>query len=278
MNIIITMAGKSSRFSNVGYNIPKFLINLGDKLMIEKCVSMFDISSDNFYFVMTKKQNNNFPQIEKILKNAVKNCNIILIDEHSLGPVETSVQASVNNNEPVIVSYCDFTVSWDYKYFVETVIKENPDMVIPSFIGFHPSSFGETYYAYSKVLNNKVQEIREKKPYTNNRHNEYAHTGIYYFKNFNLFKYYSNKLKENNYNSFPEGYVSLLTNYLIEDKKNVIITEVDKFICLGTPEDVEQYISWYNVFINNKDVNYFCKNQEILEYEYWKNYFAPIVG
>ena len=52
---------------------------------------------------------------------------------------------------------------------------------IPAYKGFHPHSLGNTNYAYMHELNGWVQDIQEKQPYTNNRMEEFASSGTYYF-------------------------------------------------------------------------------------------------
>ena len=41
MKIIIPMSGMSSRFSYVGYTIPKYLINIDGKKVIEHIVNLY---------------------------------------------------------------------------------------------------------------------------------------------------------------------------------------------------------------------------------------------
>ena len=99
---------------------------------------------------------------------------------------------------------------------------------------------------------NKLLELREKKSFTNERHEEPASAGIYYFKNFYIFKKYSESLTNSTITELPEAYVSLLYNEMVNDGLNIIVTEVEKFICLGTPSDYEQFIFWHRYFVLNK--------------------------
>ena len=58
------------------------------------------------------------------------------------------------------------------------------------------------------------------------------------------------KLLEQEDKVLPEAYVSLLYNFMVEDGLRVVLHEAKHFICLGTPEDYEQYIFWWNYFQN----------------------------
>ena len=134
-------------------------------------------------------------------------------------------------------------VDWNYKKFLRDVY--GYDAAISCFKGFHPASFGNTHYAYMKVKNNQLIELREKRSFTNDRPSEHASTGIYYFKKYSIFKKYSKKILEEGGSNLPEAYVSLLYNDMVADGLSVSVYDVNKFICLGTPDDYEQYQFWW---------------------------------
>lgn len=248
MNIIITMAGKSSRFYDSGYNQPKALLPVGNKKMIEHVINMFDPNTCKYHIVINSKQLEFYPDLIKYLNQLATNMKVIVIEEHDLGPVHSVLQVTdIKDNEEIIVSYCDFTVHWNYPLFLRHVYGK--DGCVVSFKGFHPASFGDTYYAYMKVKEDQMIELQEKKSYTNNRTEEHASAGIYYFKNFGIFKKYSKKILEEENNILPEAYVSLLFNSMVADNLSVIVHEVNKFICFGTPNDYEQYLFWWNYFM-----------------------------
>ena len=73
----------------------------------------------------------------------------IIIDSHDRGPNFSALQVKdIKENNEVIISYCDFFVKWDYARFKREVY--GYDSAIPAFKGFHPASFGNTFYAYMK--------------------------------------------------------------------------------------------------------------------------------
>lgn len=254
MNIIITLAGKSKRFLEAGYSTPKFLLEIGGKTILEHIPDMFS-KNDMFYFVFNKNQIRDFPEIKTIIKKSVPNYEIIEIKTHDHGPVFSAIHIkSIDKNQPVIVSYCDFLVSWDYLDFLSKTA--DYDMAIPSFIGLHPSSFGVTKYAYSKLNSkNELIELREKESFTNNRINEYANAGIYYFKSYNLFQSLGRELLANKPEGLDEAYVSLISNLVVSNKGKVLITVVSKFICLGTPFDYEMYKFWESFFTKKEFIS-----------------------
>lgn len=250
MNVVITLAGHSRRFKERGYSVPKFLIEISGKTMIERVVEMFD-DKDNFHFVLNEDQLKEFPQIENLLKSLAKRVSITVIPSHEKGPVFSALQIdSIKEGEEVIVTYCDFLVDWNYKNFLKEV--RGYDGAVPSFKGFHPASFGHTYYAYMRINDvNEMLELREKNSFTKERHLEPASSGIYYFKEWSLFKKYANRVMQDGFENLKEGYVSLLFNPMAKDGLKILVNYVNKFICLGTPEDLEQYQFWSKYFEKN---------------------------
>ena len=248
MNILITLAGKSRRFQEAGYLQPKFLLNIDGRPILLHITEMFS-RDDNFYFVFNKNQIAENPEIIDIIQTNILNFKITEIEPHDNGPISSALQVEgFPETEPFILTYCDFFVEWNYMTFKNTV--HDYDMVIPSFKGFHPASFGKTTYAYTKVdKNNELIELKEKESFTENRINEYANSGMYYFKNWQTFEKNSLQLIKKGFGNLKEGYVSLIANVIIRNGGKVLVTETEKFICLGTPEDYAMYNFWSEYFL-----------------------------
>jgi len=254
LRIIITFSGHSRRFKESGFKEPKFLIKIANKPIINHVIEMFN-SNDFYDLIFNKNQISQFPQIKKIIQKILpkKNYRIIEIDAHEMGPAFSINQLSdISEDEKILISYCDFLLDWDYKKFIYSL--EECDGAIAAFTGFHPASFGNTFYAYMQVNSkNELVNLREKKSFTNNRSNELASAGIYYFKKWSDFKYFYKKcLNDGVFVKNKEHYVSLIYNKLVENQLRVKVPVVKKFICLGTPEDLEQYLFWHNYFKNKK--------------------------
>jgi NDP-sugar pyrophosphorylase family protein len=142
----------------------------------------------------------------------------------------------------------------------------NYSAAIPSFKGFHPASFGNTKYAYLKVNENmEMIDLREKNSFTEDRINEYASAGIYYFNSWNLFKESAEELMKNGFGDLNEAYVSLLNNIIVKKGEKIKVTEVEKFICWGTPEDLSLYQFWSEYFLKNSNLVQYQSSDEIYD-------------
>ena len=167
MHIIIPMAGHSRRFAKAGFQKPKALLPVGLTTMVEQVVEMFS-PDDHFHFVINKKQVSENPYMVNFLKGLAKKVDVVIISSHEEGPIHSALQVpGIPTNDPVIISYCDFTVTWNYSQFLRHI--HDCDAAIPSFQGFHPASFGNTLYAYMRTKGDRLLELREKKNFTENR-------------------------------------------------------------------------------------------------------------
>jgi len=247
LNVIITLAGKSLRFAREGFKKDKFLLSTGkNSIVLDHVVQMFN-PNDSFHFIISNKQSKK-KGLKNIILKTVQKGKIYIVDDHNKGPVYSVLKLKgLDEKEPVIISYCDFFVKWDYQRFLRNIYAI--DGSIPVFRGFHPSSFTGTLYAYVKSnKKNNFISIREKKSYTKNPNKEYASCGIYYFKSLEIFKFFAKKLLKT---SSKEAYVSLIFNLMKKSNLKLNIFEVEKFICLGTPLDFRIYLYWKKFFEQN---------------------------
>lgn len=187
--------------------------------------------------------------METILKDYCPSARIIGIPSHKLGPINAvrQVQHMLDPAEPVVVNYCDFTCYWDWQHFKEYVKKTSCAGAIPAYKGFHPHSLGSTNYAYMQEANGWVQDIQEKLPYTNNRMEEYASSGTYYFASAEIMIDAFQSVIDQNLHVGGEYYVSLAYKPILADK-NVAVYPLQHFMQWGTPEDVAEYNTWSRTF------------------------------
>ncbi|MFI5349623.1 MAG: NTP transferase domain-containing protein [Elusimicrobiota bacterium] len=251
MHVIVPMAGHSRRFQEKGYAPPKALLPIGGRPMIFSVLETFDTRADTFHVIANEAQVREHPELSGLLRSLAADVRLTVIARHELGPTYSALQASgIRDDEEAIVTYCDFTVDWDYALFLRSV--KGRAGAIPAFRGFHPASLGETRYAYMRSENGLLRELREKKSFTADRAREFASTGTYYFGSWGLFRKYAAELLERRPDGFKEVYTSLLFNAMVRDGLDVAVTEVDRFVCWGTPEDYEHYLFWEKYFTNTE--------------------------
>ncbi|MBI5417185.1 hypothetical protein HZA55_04475 [Candidatus Poribacteria bacterium] len=242
------MSGIGKRFIDAGYKNPKPIIKADNNPIIKYVVEMFP-DEKNIIFICNSDHLKN-TDLKKILISICPTCKIIEIPPHKLGPVYAVSQIfdSICDNEEVIINYCDFGKYWDYKDFLNHTRDRNADGAIPAYKGFHPHMLGKTNYAFMRSDRQWMLEIQEKKPFTNNRMNEYASDGTYYFKSGELVKKYFKKIMDLKIDINGEYYVSMAYNLLVSDGLKVSIYEIQHMLQWGTPRDLEEYQNWSNYF------------------------------
>lgn len=248
MHIVIPMSGTGSRFVAAGYSEPKPLIIIDNKPIIEHVCDLFP-GETKFTFICNSKHLLE-TNMREILLKIKPNANIIEIPNHKKGPVYavSLIEYLIEDEEEVIVNYCDFGTYWDYNDFLKHTRARDADGAIPAYKRFHPHMLGSTNYAFMRDKEQWMLEIKEKEPFTENRCNEYASNGTYYFKNGKFVKKYFSELITKDINLKGEYYVSLVYNLLVADNLKVSIYNVQHMLQWGTPNDVEEYNSWSKYF------------------------------
>jgi len=249
--IIIPMSGIGKRFIDAGYLDPKPLIEVDGYPIIEHVVNLFG-RPDNVIFICNEVHLKE-TDMTKILKRISPNCKIYPVsNENRRGPVHAISQIfdEIDDNEEVIVSYCDYGTEWDYEKFLKDTRKCNSDGAIPCYTGFHPHMLGGDNYAFVKMYGDKAVDIQEKKPFTKDKMSELASNGTYYFKNGKIVKKYFDRLIARDINLNGEYYVSLVYKLLMEDNLLVTTFLIDKMLQWGTPYDLSIYNSWSKYFNN----------------------------
>ena len=244
------MAGTGKRFDD--YLSPKPLIDIEGKPMIEHALSF--LPKDNDFIFLCNENHLKTTNMEAILRELVPNLKIIPVPSHTKGPAYTSLLAfeDIKDEEEVIVTYCDTIQIFDFEEFMKKIREIKLSGALLSFKGFHPASLGETYYCYLKVNEQGfIEELKEKESYTNNRLEEFASSGVYYFASGKIFKDYVKQLTSNEQNAVNgEFYMSLPFNIMIKDGLKVLNYPINKFISLGIPRDYEMYKFWSEFFLN----------------------------
>lgn len=244
------MSGYGERFRRAGYQVPKPLISIEGKPIISHVVDMFP-GNNQFVFICNKDHLETTDMKSVLDKSCMgENYQIVPISPHKLGPVYAVSKAfdAINLENQVIVNYCDFTCYWNFSHFEEWLSRNKCQGALPAYRGFHPHSLGSTNYAYIREKNGKFLEIKEKEPFTNDRMNEYASSGTYYFsKGSHVVKYFQ-QLMDKKISLNGEYYCSLVYNLMHADGLDSQVYELEHFMQWGTPEDVDEYNHWSSIF------------------------------
>ncbi len=253
MKIVIPMSGLGSRFAAAGYKDLKPLIKVHGKPIIEWVVSMFS-QDDEFIFLCREEHLMEIEGMRELLDGLAPKTTIVPIKGAKKGPVWAVAQAYhyINDDEPVIFSYCDYFQIWDCKDFYKWATDTQCDASVICYKGFHPHLLiPENLYASCKVdEDNNLLEIREKYSFTEDKGETPQSGGAYYFRTGELAKKYCTELMDKDINLNGEYYISLVYNLLVQRGLNVkIYDKVPHFCQWGTPRDLQDYLRWGQIFL-----------------------------
>jgi NDP-sugar pyrophosphorylase family protein len=286
MKIIIPMAGTGQRFVEAGYTVLKPFIKAGGRMIIDHILDMFDRKNDEFFFVVNGDTARD-PWAMQVLNDAVRKKTIYSCPMNSAGPVFSMFNAhkrddpnltplfdDIDDEEEVIVTYCDNPYLWDYPRFLQYVDTHAVEGVILSHKGFHPHRLGSTYMAYMKINNSagdlRVQEIKEKEPYTQHPMREHASTGTYYFRKGHYIKrYFEQLIIQGMSHSNGEFYVTLVYNLMIQDGMYVTAYPSNHVAVFGTPAELENFNAWQKI-LERGQVKTPIDLQDV--HDYWSQY------
>ncbi|MFA6317685.1 MAG: NTP transferase domain-containing protein [Elusimicrobiota bacterium] len=248
MKIIVPLAGQGWRFRGAGYSQAKPLIPVDGVPMVRHVVDLFPGEKD-FLFIANAEHASRHGILDA-LEAAAPGSRTVVIPPHREGPVASVLRAfdQVSDDDEVIVNYCDFSKAWDYPGFLKHTRGRRADGAVAAYKGFHPHMLSGPNYAFLREERQWLSEIREKRPFTEDRMAEYASDGTYYFRTGALLKKYFTRLVERGVRAEGEFYVSMAFNLMVEDGLRVSVYAIEQMLQWGTPEDLREYQRWSDYF------------------------------
>jgi len=240
INILLPIAGKAKRFSDVGYTLPKPLIMAKNKHIIDWAMESIDLDildslsdkiSYKLIFVVRLEHINNF-SIDTILKEKFgeDRVEIVICDHDTDGAVATCLLADefIGTDDGLMI-------------YTPDVYFQKPFNILNK-LGHdgHILTFKANSPAHSYVRKNYhgfVVEAREKEVISNE-----AAVGVYYFKSGKLFTEYARKMIREDLRTKGEFYICPLYDMMARDGKEVTTSLVDSMHVLGTPEELNFFV------------------------------------
>jgi len=238
MNILIPLGGIGKRFSDEGYSLPKPLIKIFDKTMIEYVIDSLNITENDKIFIIYNKCLDEY-DFCNFIKNLYPLYDIqcIQLNCNTSGATETimiGLNYILNNiayNIKTLIIDCD-------TFYTEDIVSKFRNF--DNNAVFFTKRQGEPeIYSYIKLDDeNKILDIMEKKKISNN-----ANTGAYAFSNIHeLYKYcvyvIDNKILFNN-----EFYTSCVIHEMLNAGYYFEGIQLQKecVFSVGTPKELDLF-------------------------------------
>lgn len=235
-NVLIPMAGLGSRFAEKGYSLPKPLIKIFGKPMIQHVVDSLDLDG-NYIFVVQKEHRVKY-HLDDVLDEIAPGCSLVEVDGLTEGAAVTALAAKdlINNESTLLIANSDQVIVWDSSVIKSRIGSQH---VIAVFEAEDPK------WSYCEVEKGIVKRVAEKEVISN-----IANVGIYAWKTGADFVKYAEQMIAKNIRVNNEFYIAPVYNEAIADGQLVITYDVQEMHGIGTPEDMNNYI---NEVMNAKD-------------------------
>jgi dTDP-glucose pyrophosphorylase len=235
LNIVIPMAGHGSRFSKVGYDIPKPLIPVKGIPMIQFVLNNLKPSIPHQFIIICQTEHlKKYPLLETIRKVS-KDAKIIDINGVTDGALCTVLHAKnlIDNVYPLMIANCDQYIEQPIDNYINTFMNSGLDGFIMTMTATDPKW---SYIEFDD--HNKISSVIEKKVVSNE-----ATVGIYNFLHGFEFVNMAHEMIKCNDKVNGEFYVAPVYNYFIKKGARIgfmnIGSERNGMYGLGVPDDLD---------------------------------------
>ena len=230
-NILVPMAGLGSRFIKEGFKVPKQLINIKDKHLIDISLDCLDYKDCNLIFVVRDETVYNFHIDELLKKKFGDDIKIVVLDKLTDGSVCSCLYAEeyIDNDAPLVIHTLD--IEFRPVFDPHSMNDLDADGLLLTF------KSNSANYSYADVdEDGYVKRTAEKKAISSN-----ACVGIYGFKKGSDFCKYAREMIAKDIRTKNEFYIAPLYNLLVDDGKKIVTSTVDKMHVFGTPDEFHFY-------------------------------------
>lgn len=233
LNIVVPMAGRGSRFADAGYSMPKPLIDVHGRPMIEYVTKNITPNCEHRFIYICQREHLEKFDLENRLKTIAPGCVVITVDHITEGAACTVLLAEsyIDNDDPMMIANSDQYVDTDINDYLK-VMGENDGLIMTM-----PASDPKwSFVKYDE--RGLVTMVREKEVISNE-----ATVGIYNYKRGSDFVNFTHRMIDKNIRVNNEFYVAPVYNEMIEDGMKIVFKDVgEKMFGLGIPEDLEVFL------------------------------------
>ena len=239
LNIVIPMAGVGSRFIDAGYKIPKPLIPIHNKPMIEVVIhNLTPLIEHKFIFLCLEEHISRY-KIHENLKVWAPGCDIIPIEKVTEGAACTVLEAKklINNSDRLMIANCNQWIDFDINDYLSAFSQSSDDGMIMTM------KSSESKWSYVNLNDeNYVTVVVEKEVISDE-----ATVGIYNFRVGSDCVNAAESMIEKNIRVNNEFYVAPVYNQLILKGKKIGIFNIGEVLNgmygIGTPADLNTFLT-----------------------------------
>ena len=237
MNLVVPMAGRGSRFAQVGITTPKPLIDVRGRPMYVWAVESLPLDLARRVIFICLREHLDACDLESDIRRRYANLDpvIIPLDHVTEGQACTVLEARelIDDDQPLIIfnadTYCRTRLSERLR------AGDRADGILSVF-----RAQGDKWSFARVGADGRVVETAEK-----HRISDWATTGLYYFARGRDFVRHTDAMIAANERVGDEFYVAPVYNRMIRVGADVRIDPADEVWVLGTPEDLAHFEASY---------------------------------
>lgn len=241
---VLPMAGRGSRFSMVGYTLPKPFLPIDGRPMV--CSALECIPSTSDVRIVTLREN---PSPASILPAATQ---IRVLADVTDGQATTVMSAldDVSDDTPLTVTACDNGALYSADRLNMLLEDSSIDAIVWAFRGdVHPTSrYNQSAYAWLDVDDQMMLRDVSVKRIFSDRPNRYCIIGTMFFRRTRDFRWSYEQCRSRKILTNGEYYVDNLLTPMLEKGSRIAVFPVDHYLCWGTPNDYETFTYWAGHF------------------------------
>lgn len=238
LNIVIPMAGRGSRFQEAGYTLPKPLIEIHGKAMIEVVVHNLRPRRPHRFIFLCLKEHLERYRIDEKLKKMVPGCRVVTVETITQGAACTVLLAKdfIDNDQPLMLANSDQWVDFSVDDYLQTFDASSLDGLILTMTATNPK------WSFVRLDERReITEVVEKQAVSNE-----ATVGVYNYRRGKDFIRSAESMIRKNLRVNNEFYVAPAFNEMLRDGKRVgyvnIGSDTEGMYGLGTPQDLERFL------------------------------------
>ena len=239
INIVIPMAGRGSRFSDAGFELPKPLIPVNEIPMVRLVIENIKPTSPHRFIFICQQEHDSRYGLAGKLKEWAPGCEIILINNVTAGAACTVLLAEqyIDNASELMIANSDQWVDFNIDEYLKIQSKDALDGLIMTMKASDPKW---SYVGFNE--SGGVRSVVEKQVISDE-----ATVGIYNFRKGSLFCEAAKSMIDKEKTVNGEYYVAPIYNELIENGLKIGIHNIggvgNGMHGLGIPADLDKFIN-----------------------------------
>jgi dTDP-glucose pyrophosphorylase len=249
---LIPMAGAGQRYVEAGYSLPKPLILVAGVPMVVRAAESLP-PADSWVFVCRAEHVREGP-LEALLTSRFSPASVMTLDRLTEGQAVTCLLAArvLDPEDFLTIGACDNGMTYDAAaperlwsvgaHAIVWTFRRNPAVLQ------NPAMYG--WVAVDDE--GRVRRVSCKVPISDRPLEDHAVVGAFSFRRVSDFVRAAERTIALDRRVNGEFYMDTVIDQAVQDGLDVRVLEVDRYVCWGTPADLDTYHYWWEVFRGNR--------------------------